>query len=156
MIVAVGCDHAGYPLKERVVREIEKAGHTVHDCGAFNLDPLDDYPDFGRAVGLALRNGLAERGIVVCGSGVGISVACCKIPGVRAAMCHDTFSARQGVEDDDMNVLCLGGRVIGPELAADLIQSYLGARFSGAERHGRRLEKVNQIERDARSGVFDA
>ena len=155
MIVAVGCDHAGYPLKERVVREIEKSGHTVHDCGAFDYEPLDDYPDFGRAVGLAVAKGQAQRGIVVCGSGVGISVACCKIPGVRAAMCHDTFSARQGVEDDDMNILCLGGRVIGPETAAECIHSFLGAVFSGAERHARRLEKVNQIERDARAGVFD-
>jgi ribose 5-phosphate isomerase B len=114
-----------------------------------------DYPDFARAVALGVVSGGSERGIVLCGSGVGASVAATKVPGVRAAMCHDTFSARQGVEDDDMNVLCLGARVIGPALAAELVRAFVNAKFSGAERHVRRLAKVNAIERDAVRGVFD-
>jgi ribose 5-phosphate isomerase B len=154
MIVAVGCDHAGFPLKARVVEEIERAGHSVLDCGAFDTSP-SDYPDFARAVGEKIVTGEAERGILVCGSGVGASVAATKVPGVRAALCEETFSARQGVEDDDLNVLCLGARVTGPEAAAEAIRAFLGAVFSGAERHRRRLEKINRIERDARAGVFD-
>jgi ribose 5-phosphate isomerase B len=155
MVVAVGCDHAGFPLKARVASEVEAAGHTVLDCGTFDTTACD-YPDFARKVGETLIAGRAVRGIMVCGSGVGASIAASKMPGVRAALCHDTFSARQGVEDDDMNVLCLGGRVIGPETAAEVVRAFLRAAFSGAERHARRLEKVNAIERDARSGVFDA
>ena len=154
MIIAVGCDHAGFPLKARVVAEIAAAGHTVLDCGAFDATP-SDYPDFARAVGEAVRDGRAERGIMVCGSGVGASVAASKLPGIRAALCHDTFSARQGVEDDDMNVLCLGARVVGPEVAAEAIRAFLRARFSGAERHARRVGKIPAIERDARAGHFD-
>lgn len=154
MIVAIGCDHAGFALKARVRHEIEAAGHTVLDCGTFDARPCD-YPDFARKVGEAVHAGRAERGIVICGSGVGASIAASKIPGVRAAMCHDTFSARQGVEDDAMNVLCLGGRVIGPEVAGEVIRAFLPARFSGAERHVRRLGKINAIERDARAGAFD-
>jgi ribose 5-phosphate isomerase B len=146
VIVALGCDHAGFPLKGRVAREIEGAGHTVLDCGAFAENPDDDYPDFALATGEAVARGKAERGIVVCGSGVGVSVAANKVRGVRAAMCHETFSARQGVEDDSMNVLCIGARVIGPELAAEVVRAYLRARFSGAERHARRLAKVLAIE----------
>lgn len=155
MIVAVGCDHAGYPLKAGLVRVIEEAGHEVFDCGAFALDPQDDYPDYARAVGVALLGGRAERGVLVCGSGVGVSVAACKIPTVRAAMAHDTFSARQGVEDDDMNAIAIGARVVGPELAAEVVRAFLAARFSAAERHARRSAKIDAIERDARRGAFD-
>jgi ribose 5-phosphate isomerase B len=139
MIVAVGCDHAGFPLKARVVGELERAGHQVLDCGAFDTTP-SDYPDFARAVAVAVVEGKAERGVLVCGSGVGASVAANKVIGARAALCHDTFSARQGVEDDDLNVLCLGARVIGVEAAAEALRAFLGARFSNAERHRRRLE----------------
>jgi ribose 5-phosphate isomerase B len=154
MIVAIGCDHAGFPLKGRVVRELEVAGHQIVDCGAFDATP-SDYPDFARAVATAVVTGRAERGVLVCGSGVGASVAANKVPGARAALCHDTFSARQGVEDDDMNVLCLGARVIGVEAAAEALRAFLAARFSGAERHVRRLGKISKIEADARAGAFD-
>ena len=156
MIIALGCDHAGYPLKGRVVRAVEEAGHEVLDCGAYALDPHDDYPDFARAVGVAVIERRAERGVLVCGSGVGVAVAACKLPDVRASMAHDTFSARQGVEDDDLNVLTLGARVIGPELAAEVVGAFLSARFSGAERHVRRSAKIDALERDARAGAFDA
>ncbi|HEY2882968.1 MAG TPA: RpiB/LacA/LacB family sugar-phosphate isomerase [Pirellulales bacterium] len=152
MLIAVGCDHAGFPLKDHVVAQIKAAGHSVLDCGATALVPGDDYPDYALAVGEAVRSGQAERGVIVCGSGVGVSVAACKVPGIRASMCHDTFSARQGVEDDSMNVLCLGARIIGPETASEVIRSFLAAKFSGAERHQRRLNKVLQIEADARAG----
>jgi ribose 5-phosphate isomerase B len=152
MLIAVGCDHAGFPLKAHTIEQIRAAGHDVLDCGATELIPGDDYPDYALAVAQAVRAGRAERGIVVCGSGVGVSVAANKVPGIRACMCHDTFSARQGVEDDSMNVLCLGARVIGPELASDVIKAYLAAKFSGAARHQRRLDKVNKIESDALTG----
>ncbi len=154
MIIAVGCDHAGFPLKGRVVRELENAGHQIVDCGAHDTTP-SDYPDFARAVAATVVEGRAQRGVLVCGSGVGASVAANKVPGARAALCHDTFSARQGVEDDDMNVLCLGARVIGVEAAAEALRAFLAARFSGAERHARRLGKILAIEADARAGVFD-
>ena len=156
MIVAVGADHGGFSLKPRVLAAIDDAGHEAIDLGAHELDPDDDYPDFARDVGIALVHGDAARGILVCGSGIGAAVAASKIPGVRASVAHDTFSARQGVEDDDVNVLALGARVIGPELAAEIVATYLAARFSGAARHVRRLEKVETIERDARDGAFDA
>lgn len=152
MIIAVGCDHAGFPLKQHVMDRVRAAGHEVLECGAMTLEPKDDYPDFALEVGQAVRHGKADRGIVVCGSGVGVSVAANKVPGVRAAMCHDTFSARQGVEDDSMNVVCLGARVIGPETASEVIHAFLSAQFSGAERHTRRMKKVMQIEADALSG----
>jgi ribose 5-phosphate isomerase B len=154
MIIAIGCDHAGFPLKTRVVREVENAGHQVVDCGGFDTMP-SDYPDFARAVATTVIEGRAERGILVCGSGVGVSVAVNKVPGARAALCHDTFSARQGVEDDDLNVLCLGARVIGVETAAEVIRSFLAARFSNAERHARRVAKIRAIEVEARAGAFD-
>lgn len=147
MIVAVGFDHGGFPLKARIVAAIEAAGHHPLDCGAAALDPADDYPDFALAVGEAIVAGRAERGILVCGSGVGVAVAACKIPTVRASMAHDTFSARQGVEDDDLNVLALGARVIGPELAVEVVNAFLGATFSAASRHVRRRDKVAAIER---------
>lgn len=146
MIVAIGTDHGGFGLKERVVRAVATLGHEVHDCGAAKLDPGDDYPDFARLVAGAIIDGRAERGVLICGSGVGISVAANRFPGVRAAICHDTYSARQGVEDDAMNVLCLGGRVIGPELAAELVAAFLGARFKGFDRYERRLKKVQRFE----------
>ena len=155
MIVALGFDHAGLPLKESIVKVIDELGHQVLDCGAHEIDPHDDYPDYARAVGLALVEAKAERGILCCGSGVGVAVAANKIPGVRASMAHDTFSARQGVEDDDMNVIALGARVIGPALAGEVIRAFLAARFSGAERHARRRGKVLEIERDAREGKFE-
>ncbi|MEO6026143.1 MAG: ribose 5-phosphate isomerase B [Candidatus Binatia bacterium] len=154
MIIAVGCDHAGFPLKARMARELQAAGHEIVDCGGFDTTP-SDYPDFARAVSTAVVEGRAERGVLVCGSGVGASVAANKVPGARAALCHDTFSARQGVEDDDLNVLCLGARVIGEEAAAECLRAFLVARFSHAERHVRRVGKIKALEADARAGKFD-
>jgi ribose 5-phosphate isomerase B len=148
MKVAFGCDHAGWPLRERILDELSIRGDDVVDTGPGALVPGDDYPDVAAAVGRAVRSGAAERGILVCGSGVGASIAASKLTGVRCALCHDPFSARQGVEDDDMNVLALGARVIGPELAAELVRDFLGARFSGADRHRRRLGKIAVLERD--------
>src|SRR5262245_38273513 len=147
MIVALGTDHAGLPLKERVVQTIRSCGHEVLDRGAYALDLDDDYPDFASAVADSVVRGDAERGVILCGSGVGASVAANKFRGIRAALCHDTFSARQGVEDDSMNVIALGARVVGPSLAREIVRAFLAARFSGAERHQRRLEKVLGFER---------
>ncbi|HET9794067.1 MAG TPA: RpiB/LacA/LacB family sugar-phosphate isomerase [Thermoanaerobaculia bacterium] len=155
MKVAFGCDHAGFELKRELLAWAESAGHRVVDLGNTSLDPADDYPDFARAVAVAVSRGEAERGIVVCGSGVGASIAVNKVPGARGAVCHDTFSAHQGVEDDDANILTLGARVIGGSLAREVAAAFLNARYSGAERHARRLEKVKQIELDARTGVFE-
>ncbi len=146
MRVAIGADHGGLTLKEALVAQLEDSGHQVQDLGAHTLDPADDYPDFAQAVAQAVAAGQAERGIVVCGSGVGASVAANKVAGARAAVCHDTYSAHQGVEHDDMNVLCLGARVVGEELARELVTTFLGARFSGEERHLRRLSKVKALE----------
>ena len=154
MKFAVGCDHAGFPLKACVIEELRGPGHEVTDLGTYDMQPAD-YPDYALKVALAVADGRCERGVVVCGSGVGASVAANKVPGVRSALCHDTFSARQGVEDDDMNVLCLGARVVGPALAAEVLRAFAAARFSNAERHVRRLNKVKAIEQDARRGVFD-
>ena len=154
MKIAIGSDHAGFALKKEVVAMLLATEHDVADLGAFDAQP-SDYPDFARRVGEAVASGQCRRGILVCGSGVGASVAANKVPGIRAALCHDTFSARQGVEDDDMNVLCLGARVIGPSLAGELVRAFLTAECSGAERHVRRLNKVKAIEEDARRGVFD-
>lgn len=153
MKIAVGFDHAGFPLKADVVRVVQDLGHEVVDFGTDSTAPVD-YPDFAKAVGLAVARGECERGIVVCGSGVGASVAANKVPGIRSALCHDTFSARQGVEDDDMNVICLGARVIGPSLAAEVMRAFLRAQFSNLERHVRRLNKVKKIEADALSGAL--
>lgn len=144
--VAIGADHAGYPLKPVIKEFVESQGWTVLDCGTNGPEPVD-YPDYAVAVGEAVVGGAAERGIIICGSGVGASVAANKIPGVRAALCHDTFSAHQGVEDDNTNVLCLGARVIGPNLAVEIVRVWLAAKFSGAERHVRRLNKVLALER---------
>lgn len=146
MRVAIGADHAGFPLKEDVAKELRKLGQDVLDLGAHRLEPADDYPDFAGAVGLAIIGGQAERGILICGSGVGASIAANKMPGIRAAVCHDTYSAHQGVEHDDMNVLVLGSRIIGTELAHELVRAFLSAQFSGEERHNRRLSKVKAIE----------
>ena len=147
MIVAIGTDHAGFALKDTVIAAIRVAGHEVLDCGAFDVNPDDDYPDFAASVARAVSEGRASRGILSCGSGVGASVAANKFAGIRSALCHDCFSARQGVEDDAMNVLALGARVVGPSLAAELVAVFLRAEFSGAERHKRRLEKVRGFER---------
>jgi len=147
MKVAVGADHAGFPLKEQIADAIRAAGHQVIDCGATELIPGDDYPDYAERVAQAIRSGQAERGVLICGSGVGASVAANKFNGIRAALCHDTFSAHQGVEDDSMNILCLGARVVGPSLAEELVIAFLRARFSNAERHARRLAKVIGFER---------
>src|SRR5262249_46078213 len=125
---------------------VQNAGHTVVDCGAYENNPSDDYPDFAEAVARAVLDGAAERGILICGSGVGASVAANKFVGIRSALCHDTFSARQGVEDDDMNVLTLGARIIGPSLAEELVRAFLAAEFSGADRHRRRLDKIKRFE----------
>ena len=145
MRIAVGADHAGFPLKALAVAQLQQLGHEVLDLGTDSEEPVD-YPDFAQAVAEAVMRGEAERGLLLYGSGVGASVAANKVPGVRAAVCHDSFSARQGVEDDDMNVLCLGARVVGPQLALDVIRAWNGAVFSGAERHTRRLNKVKAIE----------
>jgi len=147
MRVAFGCDHAGWPLRDRILTELRARGFEVVDCGPSEMVPGDDYPDTAAAVGRAVVSGAAERGVLVCGSGVGASIAASKLTGVRCALCHDPFSARQGVEDDDMNVIALGSRVIGPELAVELLHDFLAARFSGAERHRRRLAKVAELER---------
>ena len=153
MRVALGCDHGGFPLKSRIRKVIESAGHVVVDCGT-DSDCSVDYPDYARAVGIALLEGRADRGLLICGSGVGISVAANKIPGVRAGVCHDTYSAHQGVEHDDMNVLCIGARIVGEELAAELVAAFLKAAFTHEDRHVRRLKKVLQIEQEALSGKF--
>ena len=149
MRIAIGADHGGFHLKTEIADILKKSGHDVADLGAHSEEP-SDYPDFARAVAKTLRAGKADRGILICGSGVGASVAANKFHGIRAAVCHDTFSARQGVEDDDMNVLCLGARIIGPELARELVRTFLAALFSGEERHRRRLAKVAAIEQEQR------
>lgn len=143
--VAVGADHAGYPLKVEVVDWLKKNGFEVTDLGTNSPDPVD-YPDYAFAVGEAVNSGKADVGVIICGSGVGACVAANKIPGIRAGLCHDTFSARQGREDDDTNVLCMGARVIGQNLAYEILKSFLNARFSGLERHQRRLNKVLEME----------
>ncbi len=148
MKIALGADHGGFSVKAIIAGELQAMGHTVVDCGAFTLIPGDDYPDYARAVGQAIQRGEAERGILICGSGVGAAVAACKMHGIRSAVCHDTYSAHQGVEHDNMNVLALGARVVGPELVKELVRAFVGAQFSGAERHVRRLEKVLQIEKE--------
>jgi ribose 5-phosphate isomerase B len=145
MRVAVGADHAGFELKQHLVAWLRAEGHEPEDLGTDSTDPVD-YPDFAEAVGAAVLSGRAERGLVVCGSGVGACIAANKMPGVRAGLCHDTYSAAQGVLHDNVNVLVLGARVIGPALAEALVTSFLAARFTGADRHVRRLAKVRAIE----------
>ncbi len=146
MRVAVGADHAGFLLKENLVSALRKLGQDVLDLGAHHEEPSDDYPDYAQAVGQAIIDGQADRGVLICGSGVGVSVAANKMPGIRAAICHDSYSAHQGVEHDNMNVLVLGSRIIGTALAHEVARSFLGAQFTGEERHVRRLSKVKAIE----------
>ncbi len=145
MRIVLGSDHAGFDMKQDLVAFVRGLGHEIVDVGTNSTAPVD-YPDFAEAVGMAVRNGQAERGILICGSGVGASVAANKIPGIRAGLCHDSYSARQGVEHDDMNVLVLGSRVIASELAHDLARIFLAAKFSGDERHVRRLRKIRDLE----------
>ncbi|MFO0753464.1 MAG: ribose 5-phosphate isomerase B [Thermodesulfovibrionales bacterium] len=152
--MAIGADHGGYPLKGILLDFLREKGHEPLDCGAYGPEP-SDYPDFARAVAEAVLRRDAERGVLICGSGVGASVAANKFPGIRSAVCHDSFSAHQGVEDDNMNVLSLGARVVGPELAKELVGFFLDARFSGAERHLRRLEKVEKIEGEHRGVCYE-
>src|SRR6202521_5640529 len=152
MKLVIGSDHAGFELKVAVGDLLRSLGHEVLDVGAFNTNP-SDYPDFAEAVGRAVLDGKAERGVLLCGSGVGASVAANKLPGIRAAVCHDTYSAHQGVEHDDMNVLVLGSRVIGEKLSEDLIKAYLGAKFTNEERHVRRLAKIAALEAKFAAGL---
>jgi ribose 5-phosphate isomerase B len=148
MRVAVAFDHRGVKLRERVLGVLEELGHEALDLGTDAPEPPIDYPDKAREVGNAIATGAADRAILVCGSGVGASVAACKLPGIRASVCHDVYSAHQGVEHDDMNVICLGSEIVGAELAADLVRTFLGAEFDGGERYVRRLEKVTRMERE--------
>ena len=147
MRVAVAFDHRGVKLRQRVLEELEGLGHDVVDLGTDTDAERIDYPDKAREIGEAVLDGRAERGVLICGSGVGASVAACKMAGIRAAICHDVYSAHQGVEHDDMNVLCLGSEIVGAELAAELVRAFLAARFDGGERYVKRLEKVAALER---------
>ena len=148
MRVAVGGDHAGFEMKNLIVEHVRSLGHTVVDAGAYEYDALDDFPDFAEAVAVRVADGRAKRGLIVCGSGVGASVAANKVRGIRAGLCHDTYSARQGVEHDDMNVVCIGARIIGEELAKEVVSAFLSARFIAEEgKYVRRLSKVLDIER---------
>ena len=147
MKIAVAADHAGFPLKDLAIETVTDEGHEAVDLGTWSTDPVD-YPDTARAAAEAVRDGRAERAVIVCGSGAGVAVAACKVPGIRAACAHDTYTAHQCVEHDDCNVLCLGARVIGPALAADVIRSFAGAAFTGEERHVRRLAKIAAMERE--------
>jgi RpiB/LacA/LacB family sugar-phosphate isomerase len=146
MRIAIGSDHAGFELKQALAGYLKELGHEVLDLGTGSTAPVD-YPDFAEAIGLAVRDGRAQRGVLICGSGVGASVAANKIPGIRAGLTHDTYSAHQGVEHDDMNVIVLGARVIGSEMARELVRTFLSAQFTGEERHQRRLDKIKAIER---------
>jgi ribose 5-phosphate isomerase B len=146
MRVGIATDHGGFALKQELVAHLRAVGHEVVDFGAYSLTPGDDYPDFVIPLGEAVVAGKIERGLAICGSGVGASVCANKVPGVRAGLVHDHFSARQGVEDDHMNVICMGGRTVGPSVAWDLVETFLGAQFSQAERHVRRLGKVASLE----------
>jgi ribose 5-phosphate isomerase B len=146
MRIAVGADHAGYPLNEKIIAALRGEGHEVIDFGTHDGSEPDDYPDYAFKVAHSVQRVETERGVLVCGSGVGASVAANKLKGVRACLCHDTYSAHQGVEHDDINVLCLGARIVGVELALELLKAFTAARFSGEERHRRRLAKIKEIE----------
>lgn len=146
MKIAIGADHAGFEMKEELKRDIEAAGHDVLDLGAHTYEPLDDYPDFAAAVAKAVTSQEADRGVIICGSGIGASVAANKVKGIRAGVVYESYAAHQGVEHDDMNVLVLGSRVVGIEVAREALKAFLGAEFSGEERHVRRLNKVLLIE----------
>ena len=145
MKIAVACDHRGFPLKPKVIEVIRHAGHEVLDLGTNSSSPVD-YPDYAKAAGEAIQKGKADRAVLLCGSGVGASVAANKLKGIRAGLCHDIYSVHQGVEHDDMNVLSLGAGIIGPAIAEELVQAFLKAKFKGEERHVRRLEKVKKLE----------
>ncbi len=145
MHIAIGADHAGFRLKAEIIKLLDELGHTYRDFGAYDASP-SDYPDFGRAVAEAVARGDFDLGILICGNGIGMSIVANKVKGIRAALCHDTFSAHQSREHDDANVLCLGERVIGPGLARDIVKTWLAAKFSGAERHRRRLDKIKAME----------
>ena len=147
MRIAFGCDHRGYPYKAELIRALAEDGHEVLDLGTHSTDPVD-YPDYARLVGVAVRDGRAEAGVLICGSGAGVSIAANKVRGVRAALCHDLFTARQSREDDDANVLCLGTAVVSLEAALTLARTFLAARFSHEERHVRRLAKVLALEKE--------
>jgi ribose 5-phosphate isomerase B len=149
MIVAIAADHAGYALKQELIPSLRSLGYEVEDLGTHSPEPVD-YPDVAENLARAVLSGAAERGVLICGSGVGASVAANKLPGIRAGLCHDTYSAHQGVEHDDMNVLVLGARVIGIELARELVRAFLEARFTHEERHERRLAKITTLEREGR------
>jgi ribose 5-phosphate isomerase B len=149
MMVAIAADHAGYALKQELIISLRSLGHEVEDLGTHGTDPVD-YPDVAESLAGAVLAGAAERGVLICGSGVGASVAANKLPGIRAGLCHDTYSAHQGVEHDDMNILVLGARVIGIELARELVRAFLQARFTHEERHERRLGKIRTLEREGR------
>ena len=151
MLIAIAADHAGFHLKALIVKFLKELGHKTVDLGTQSEEPVD-YPDYARAVAQEILSRRVERGILICGSGVGACAAANKFPGIRAAICHDTFSAHQGVEDDDLNILCLGARVIGPELAKEIVRVWLATVFSGAERHCRRLAKIGQIEKEVIGG----
>jgi ribose 5-phosphate isomerase B len=152
MRVAVAADHAGFPLKGPVSDTLRQLGHDVLDLGGDGTDPQDDYPVYSKAVALAVASGQADRAVLICGSGVGASVAANKMRGVRAALIHDTYSAHQGVEHDDINVLCLGARVIQPDLAIEIVRLYIQAQFTGEERHARRLAEIQQMEQEFCNG----
>ena len=151
MRIGIAADHGGFAMKERMVLALKSAGHEVTDFGALQLDPADDYPDFVIPLAKAVLGGEQERGIALCSSGVGASIVANKVPGVRAALIHEHFSAHQGVEDDDMNIICLGSLVLGYAQAWDLVQTFIAARFSGAERHCRRLAKITALEREMKT-----
>lgn len=148
MRIAIGADHAGYIMKSHLTQTLRNLGHEVVDVGAHVSDPSDDYPDFAKALGEQVVTQKSDKGVLVCGSGVGASVAANKIRGIRASMCHDTYSAHQGVEHDNINVLCIGARIVGEALANELVKTFVSARFSGEERHQRRLNKVLAMEDD--------
>ena len=148
MRISVAADHNGYELKNEITEILKRDGHDVIDMGPHDLDPLDDYPDYAKPLAESVSSGETERGIMVCGSGVGASVAANKVKGVRAAVCHDIYSAHQGVEHDDMNVLCLGSRIVGTEVVRELVSAFISAEYTYEERHARRLSKVIEMEND--------
>jgi ribose 5-phosphate isomerase B len=150
MEIAIGADHAGFEMKEQLIPWLQSIGHQVVDLGAHQMDPDDDYPDFAAAVAKAVRAGSVDRGILICGSGVGASITANKVPGIRACLCHDTYTAHQGVEHDEMNVVCVGARVIGIELAKEILSSFLSASFIPEPRFQRRLDKLMQVEKEGR------
>jgi ribose 5-phosphate isomerase B len=151
VIIACAFDHAGFPLKPMVLETLQRLGHETIDLGTNSTDPVD-YPDVARAACEAVRNGQAERAVVVCGSGAGVAVAACKFPGIRAAVAHETYTAHQAVEHDDVNVVCMGARVIGPLIAAEVLEAFVGAHFTGEERHVRRVGKIAAIEEEFAGG----